>query len=758
MNIDPATLAGQLAIKRVLPERGNEPVQKSGKLLVHSSIFPGRRRAGKQPSNEPGADGTSDLNHSQHLLSRDTESAGRVGFAIDLEGPSLFLLQIMQSPYVIPDNKRLIIVDAHDTILKRDLSRDPDDVFGDPTETERVVWVVRDGLLNFIEYYAHMRRARFVISSDGNPDRLRAVFEQFGIARRIHRIYGRDHLHPQTYLKQLDIIARDAEIPIDQCVFIGDSRIDALSAENYGVDFIRVPGTLEDATFSFNEFLRPAFARPDHGLEIQKITNLRQVKRNLSTPELVEEVTARQEGRLLHLGALAVESSPGGAGTPTDRYVVKEPASAARVYWEGSFQAFDADRFEILYLRLLAFLQDRELYIQDCAMGSEHGRQYALRVITQTAWHSLFTRNCFVQVDRTGLGDFLPEFTIIHVPHFKAIPDVDGTTSESFLILHLARKLAVIGGTSFAGELRRAAFNLTGYYYAQEDLLPTSCSSNRNPEDGSLFLYFGLPGLEHTAATLARDCAFFGDAHHVWTRDGVFNLEWGCYEPADDLDPTTNPVVYTASRRFATILENVRVTEHRRAIFSTPDDGVMASFPITHIDHVDRGGAAAHPRHVFVLVRDTFGAFPALARLTPEQTAALLLLGYDAPAGENGGPGVPRYRPFFDEYPLLFHPAVYAVLLWERLRISETQCWLVASGSARAESGSVSLVARVRNGKISEGELIPDPVWNFSCLAAPPGGAAPEAAIGVRTEFQKRLHEYRRLIDPPLVQAFGKEP
>lgn len=675
-------------------------------------------------------------------------------------------------PYHIPDSKTLIIVDAHDTILQRDLSRSPGDVFGDPRDRERIQWRPREGLLNFIEYYASIKKKRIVISSDGGRQKLRGIFRRFGIDRQLAGVYGGEHLHRESYLKQLDLIMSDLGASPDQAVFIGDSRIDRLSAEKYGVDFIAVPG---DQDFSFNAFIRQDFTGDRFGLEIQRLTNLGRVRHNLSSPELVEAALGNGEGRLAHLGPLVVRSDEG-AGTHPELYIVREPSSDADVYWEGSFLPYSPARFQRIFLRLQAFLQDRDLFVQDCFAGAELRHRYPLRVITQTAWHSLYARNTFIQARPEELPDFFPEYTVIHVPHFRAIPEVDGTAGESFMILNLARKLALIGGTARAGEIRFAAFNLLGYFFARADVLPLRCSSNHDP-DGGLSLFCGRSSLSRSVLALDPERLFFGDAHHCWTDEGFFNLEWGCYEPIAGLRKNDSPALFETTRKFGTILENVDVDASRRLGLGAPggvqDPNVRASFPITHLEHADRSGRAGQPRHLFILIDDDRGVLPVLAQLTPEQAVLWLLAGYDGARSE---------RPFFLELPALFHPAHYALLFWQKLKASGAQCWLLNTNRRFVrESGDAvdfeltvtpavtrDLVRAVHAGsfagRAADDLLEADGCWGFlrarRCPDVDPRFFLPaaERAVAAGTELcaaiRDRLDEHRRWLDPDLLRAY----
>ncbi len=677
------------------------------------------------------------------------------------------------SPYRIPAHKTLIIVDAHGTVLKRDLSRSPENIFGDPRERDRVVWSLRDGFINFLNYFQGMRKKRFIISSDGSRTRLQTIFRRFGIARQFTAVYGGEHLHRESQLKQLDLIMREAGATPEETIFIGDSKIDGYSAAKYGVDFIPVPG---DEKFSFNEFIRIEFTADRFGLEIQNITNARRVFRNLSTPELVEAALARGEGRLGHLGPLCVPPAEP-QGLCSGQYIVREPSSETQIYQGGRFRPFRPTRFQQLYLRLLAFLQDRELFVQDSWVGADPGRRYPLRIVTQTAWHSLYARNSFIQLRPDELADFFPEYTIIHVPNFRAIPETDGTDGESFVILNMARKLALIGGTPFAGEIRLAAFHLLGFFFTRDDVLPVRCSSNRGKDGKDLSLFFGQPSFTRGAIALEPGRVFFGDSHHCWAGNGFFNLEWGCYEPLAGLSRAASPALFEVTRKFGTILENVELNAQRK-IDSSPGTlsrGARASFPITHLQVVDRSGVAGLPRRIFILVRDSRGLLPRMARLTSEQAVLWNLFGFGTVP--EAGPSGSAARPFFGEWPALFHPAVYALLFWEKLKTSGTECWLVnfadfesndASGELETSGLARALVRAVHDEQITPDDLVRDETWEFDRLARFPGTRAAALAreadpalVAARAEllalFRERIFAWSDLLDRELTMALPGE-
>lgn len=695
----------------------------------------------------------------------------------------------MNASFQIPPEKKLIIVDAHDTVLRRDLSRSPKNIFGDPRETESIVWSIRDGLLNFLEYYHGILKKRIVISSDGSPARLAAVFKKFGLEHSIEKIYGREHLHRESYLKQLDLIVADAGLQTEDAIFIGDSRIDRLSAERYGVDFVQVPGTLEEPHFSFNSFLHLDFADEHsgiYGLALQKITNIKRAFRNLSTPELVERIVDSGEGRLIHLGPVACETGEHTDYLASARYIVREPSSESRVYWGEEYQPFDPERFQQLYLRMLAFLQDRELYIQDCFAGANPASAVPLRIITQTAAHSLFARNTFIQATPEQLASFFPEFTVIHLPHFRSLPEIDGTSPDeangAFVVLHLARKLVLIGGTAYSGEIRRSAFLLLSDEYIQKDILPVRCSSNR-PHSGSgrPALFLGETSVEKGALTFDSERFFFGDAYHGWAASGFFNLEWGTYPPVRAITRKTSPAIFDCTRRFGTLIENVFIDEHRRPRFADARTAAnaRASFPITHLDRVDRKGVAGAPADLFLVLHDGTGSLPPLARLTPEQLVVYLLLGYAAPRPSGDIFPPLSFEAFYRGYPLLFHPAVYALRFWEKLKRSEARCWLINVATARElpENALLHLVAAVHADGITDNNLTHDSLWNFERIVglsgfpadffdpsycsggdrAAPGDASADRAAEWNARliaaFHERFESYRPLLKAELSAA-----
>lgn len=275
------------------------------------------------------------------------------------------------SRYRIPAGTKLIIVDAHDTIFKPDLSRTQADIFNDPMKKERITWMLRYGFLNFIEYFSVQKKIDIVISSDGQKRRLGAIAKQFGIDDKLKAIYGAEHIDKWDYLKRLDRILKDYQVEAEEAVFIGDSEVDRFSAEKYGVPFIQVPNTVTERAFSFNAFLEIDFDRGDYGLELIDLHGIKQVAHNLHTPQLVEEIIRRQEGVLAHLGPVVINREQFQSANEILVYIVKEPSSEDEINWNDEIIPIEMARYQRLFENVKEFLRDKSVYIQDCFAGSD---------------------------------------------------------------------------------------------------------------------------------------------------------------------------------------------------------------------------------------------------------------------------------------------------------------------------------------------------------------------------------------------------
>ena len=421
------------------------------------------------------------------------------------------------------------------------------------------------------------------------------------------------------------------------------------------------------------------------GLDRHGISNVNVVYWNVSTPLLYEEMLRRREGRLAHLGPLVVRTGQYTGRSPRDKFIVREPSSEQAVWWGDANQPLESEKFAALRGRLLAYLQDRDLFVQDCFVGADPRYRVPIRVITETAWHSLFARNMFLQATPEELAAHAPEFTVIHAPNFHAVPEVDGTHSEVFIVVHFAEKLILIGGTQYAGEIKKSVFSVMNFLLPQRDVLTMHSAANIGP-DNRVAVFFGLSGTGKTTLSADVDRTLIGDDEHGWSDRGIFNLEGGCYAKVIRLSREAEPEIYETTRRFGTILENVWIdsaTGHLNLDDVSLTENTRAAYPISHIPNATRDGIGGHPSHIIMLTADAFGVLPPIARLTPAQAMYHFLSGYTAKvAGTEKGVTEPQatFSACFGAPFMSLSPSVYAKLLGEKIAAHRVETWLVNTG------------------------------------------------------------------------------
>jgi phosphoenolpyruvate carboxykinase (ATP) len=423
------------------------------------------------------------------------------------------------------------------------------------------------------------------------------------------------------------------------------------------------------------------------GLEHHGIRNVKKIHWNLSTPDHYEHIIRRQEGILSHLGPVCVTTGEHTGRAPNDKFIVREPSSQENIWW-GNNKPFTVEQFDALYSRVLAYIQGREVFVQDCYAGTDPKNQLHIRVITEQAWHSLFARNMFVQIkDPAKLESHDPGFTIVHVPGFKAVPAIDGTNSEVFVVVDYGKQLVLIGGTSYAGEIKKSVFSVLNYLLPQKsNVLSMHCSANIG-RAGDTAIFFGLSGTGKTTLSADPDRQLIGDDEHGWSDEGVFNFEGGCYAKVIRLSPQAEPAIYECTRRFGTILENVQVDRESRKLDlddSSLTENTRASYPITHISNAVRTGMGDHPKNVIMLTCDAYGVMPPVAKLTPEQAMYHFISGYTAKVAgtEKGLSREPTaiFSTCFGAPFMTLHPSVYANMLGEKIAKHHVDCWLVNTG------------------------------------------------------------------------------
>jgi len=421
------------------------------------------------------------------------------------------------------------------------------------------------------------------------------------------------------------------------------------------------------------------------GLEAHGITNVNDIYWNLPTAALYEEIIRRREGIVSHLGPIVVRTGHHTGRSPNDKFLVKESPSQHHVWWGDVNRPFDPDRFDELHRRLASFLQLKDVYVQDCFAGADPDYRLPIRVITTYAWHSLFARNMFIQASPEELATHKPEFTVIDSPQFHALRDVDGTNSEAFILVNFEKKLILIGGTSYAGEIKKSIFTVMNYILPFKKVLPMHCSANYGP-NGDTALFFGLSGTGKTTLSADSSRTLIGDDEHGWSNKGVFNFEGGCYAKMIRLSPEAEPEIYSTTRRFGTVLENEMVDTITRRIDlndGSLTENTRGAYPITRISNADPGGMGGHPRNVIFLTADAFGVLPPIAKLTREQAMYHFLSGYTAKvAGTERGVTEPQatFSACFGAPFLPLPPGEYAKLLGEKIVEHNVTVWLINTG------------------------------------------------------------------------------
>jgi phosphoenolpyruvate carboxykinase (ATP) len=417
----------------------------------------------------------------------------------------------------------------------------------------------------------------------------------------------------------------------------------------------------------------------------QEIANVGNVYWNLSTPLLYEEAVRRHEGRIAHLGPFVVRTGQHTGRSPNDKLVVREPSSADKIWWGKVNRPMEPERFETLRRRMLAYLQGKDLFVQDCFVGASPSYRYPVRIITEAAWHSLFARNMFIQAGGQERAEHHPEITLIDAPGFHADPAIDGTHSEVFIVIDFGKKLVLIGGTAYAGEIKKAVFTVMNYLLPQRGVLSTHSSANIGPK-GDAALFFGLSGTGKTTLSADPERTLIGDDEHGWSDDGLFNFEGGCYAKVIRLSRTAEPEIYETTRRFGTVLENVAFDSQSGRLNLDDDsltENTRAAYPLSHIPNAKRDGLGGHPSTVVMLTADAFGVLPPIARLSPEQAMYHFLSGYTAKvAGTEAGVTEPQatFSACFGAPFMALSPSVYARLLGERIGKHQAAVWLVNTG------------------------------------------------------------------------------
>jgi phosphoenolpyruvate carboxykinase (ATP) len=462
---------------------------------------------------------------------------------------------------------------------------------------------------------------------------------------------------------------------------------------------------------------------------------------NLSSPALYEEAVRRGEGQIAAHGPLVCRTGQHTGRSPNDKFIVRDPAAERNVAWSGVNRPMSEAQFGTLRHDLLASLSGSDVFVQDCFAGADPQYRLPIRVITQYAWHSLFARNLFiVGAEDPARG---PEFTIVDAPGFRAVPARHGSASEVVIAINFAERLVLIGGTSYAGEIKKSVFTILNYLLPLRGVLSMHCSANIGAS-GDVALFFGLSGTGKTTLSSDPDRRLIGDDEHGWSDRGVFNFEGGCYAKTIRLSPEAEPQIYATTRRFGTVLENVVVDEATGELDLDADrftENTRAAYPISFIENAEPTGQGGHPTNIVMLTADAFGVLPPMARLTSEGAMYHFLSGYTAKvAGTEKGVTEPRatFSTCFGAPFLPLAPGRYAAMLGERIARHRSRVWLVNTGWTGGPYGVGSRMpisytrAMIRAALAGELDTVPyetDPIFNLAvpatCPDVPPGVLKP---------------------------------
>ncbi len=485
-----------------------------------------------------------------------------------------------------------------------------------------------------------------------------------------------------------------------------------------------------------NEF---GVRNPSQGVETFELKDLSNIYWNFPAPMLYEHAIARNEGEIAAGGALCVDTGVHTGRSPKDKFVKRDAITENTVWWDNNAE-MSPDAFEVLLKDMRAHAQGKSLYAQDLYGGADPEHRINTRVYTELAWHSLFIRNLLIRPDAEELQRFAPEMTIIDLPSFKADPTRHGCRTETVIACDFTRKIVLIGGTSYAGEMKKSVFTFLNFLLPQKNTMPMHCSANVG-DDNDTAVFFGLSGTGKTTLSADPNRTLIGDDEHGWSDNGIFNFEGGCYAKTIRLSAEAEPEIFATTQRFGTILENVVLDERDR----TPDfnddsktENTRCAYPIDFIPNASATGQAPQPKNIIMLTADAFGVLPPIAKLTPAQAMYHFLSGYTAKvAGTEKGVTEPQatFSTCFGAPFMPRHPSEYGNLLRELIAKHNVDCWLVNTGWTSGAYGvghrmpikaTRALLKAALDGSLKNAPFRTDPFFGFE---------VPVEALDVETEI-----------------------
>ncbi|MDC0081446.1 phosphoenolpyruvate carboxykinase [Emcibacteraceae bacterium] len=473
-----------------------------------------------------------------------------------------------------------------------------------------------------------------------------------------------------------------------------------------------------------------------HDLKNHNIDSDQTIHWNYGTELLYEHTIKADLGVISKGGALVVETGVHTGRSANDKFMVDEPSSRDNIWWGKVNSSISEENFNKIEAQILSYLNERNLYVQDLYGGTDPVHRINVRAISPSPWHSLFIRNLLVRPEALDLMNFAPDFTILHAPEMKVNPAEVGTNSETVITINIARKLVLIAGTSYAGEMKKSVFSILNYLLPEKGIMPMHCSANIG-KNGDTAIFFGLSGTGKTTLSADPERQLIGDDEHGWSDNTVFNFEGGCYAKVIRLSEEAEPEIFATTKMYGTVLENVVIDKETREIDlddSSLAENTRAAYPITSIPNTTDGAPGGYPKNVIMLTADAFGVMPPMARLTPEQAMYHFLSGYTAKvAGTEKGLGKEPQATFSTCFGAPFmprHPSVYGNLLRKKIAHGDVTCWLVNTGWTGGVYGVGSrmpikytraLLHGALDGTLNDVEFRTDPNFGFEVPLSCPG-------------------------------------
>lgn len=501
--------------------------------------------------------------------------------------------------------------------------------------------------------------------------------------------------------------------------------------------------------------------KSDYGLENHGLSNLRMAYWNLPTEALYEEIAFRREARITHMGPIVANTGKHTARSANDKFVVKEASTEDKIWWGQYNRPFSPEKFNDLFNRMQGFLQGRDVFVQDCYAGADPNYRMPIRIICEHAWHAVFARNMFI-LPKTNeeYRRHIPEYTVLAVPSFKGMPQIDGTNANTFIVLNFSQKLCLIGNTAYAGEIKKSIFTILNYVLPLDGVMSMHASANVGKE-GDSAIFFGLSGTGKTTLSADPKRGLIGDDEHGWSDEGVFNIEGGCYAKVIRLSATAEPEIYATTRMFGTILENVVYDPVTRMVDLDDEsitENTRASYPLEYISNAIPEKMAGHPKSIILLTCDASGVMPPIAKLSPDQAMYQFISGYTSKiAGTEVGLGKEPEMTFstcFGAPFMVHHPSFYADLLKRKILKYGSNCWLVNTGWIGGAYGvgkriSIRYTRRLLEAALTEEllntEFVTDPVFGFSvpkaCEGVPANILDPSASWPSKEVYMQKYKQ-----------------